>query len=628
MFARTSFLFAVALISAATASVATAFEFRTIDGSGNNLANPAWGEAETALVRIRDVLVDPLSGFNPALLAPAYEDGIDAPRGMIDPNNPPGIGTSILPNPRDISNHVSAQGDRSRPNTRHATDWLWQWGQFIDHDISLEEPQPTSDPLLIPVQPIDAATGEPDPLFNPAFPFLPFRRNDPAPGTGAGTGVPREQVNALTAYIDGSQVYGSDAARADFLRTMDGTGMLKTTTAAGGETLLPLNRAVDPFPNANPPLQPGDTPPPPEDLFLAGDPRSNEQVGLTAVHTLFVREHNHWADQIAGRPDLGQLVIDAGLDPGNPSDVGEVIYQISRKIVGAEIQAITYNEFLPLLIGPGALPEYQGYDPAINASISNEFANAAYRVGHTLLSPEIELGVPAAGGQTSIKLRDGFFNPQFVKDNGVDSLILGLASQEAQDVDGFVIDEVRNFLFAEGNGGLDLAAVNIQRGRDHGLPSYNDMREGLGLPRVTSFGEITSDPLIAARLEAAYPTVDEIDLWPGAISEDEVGGGLVGETLRLILADQFLRSRDGDRFFYLNDPHLLALVPELPQTRLSDVILRNTSIASIQGNVFVAVPEPGTAGMLLCLACWLTRCRRRRVGIGSLLVPRSGPGNE
>ena len=114
-------------------------------------------------------------------------------------------------------------------------------------------------------------------------------------------------MNALTAYIDGSNVYGSDDARAEFLRT-GSAGQLKTTTGNNGETLLPFNRAVDPFPNANPPVTPGSTPPPAEELFLAGDVRANEQVGLTSVHTLFVREHNRLASEVALWSDLSSLM--------------------------------------------------------------------------------------------------------------------------------------------------------------------------------------------------------------------------------------------------------------------------------------------------------------------------------
>lgn len=600
------FTFLITLSLFTTQSI-FALEFRSIDGSGNNLANPNQGQAHTPLVRIRDVIANPLPGFDLNRLAPAYEDGIDSPRGMTDPNNPPGVGTSVLPNPRDISNAVVAQGSSSLPNPKRASDWLWQWGQFIDHDFSLEEPTPTSDSLLIPINDPN------DQLYNATFPFIPFRRNDPAPGTGAGTSTPREQVNALTAYIDGSNVYGSDQDRADFLRT-GSNGFLKTTLAGNGETLLPFNRAVNPFPNANPPLIPGGSTPDPNELFLAGDVRANEQIGLTAVHTLFVREHNRLAGEIAVRSDLNTLMTGNGFDPNDAVDVDEFIYQTTRKAVGAQIQVITYNEFLPMLLGDDALPAYAGYDPNINASLSNEFANAAYRVGHTLLSPEIQLADATGQSVGAVALRDAFFDPNFAQENGVEVVLKGLTMQPAQDVDAKVIDEVRNFLFAEGNGGLDLPAVNIQRGRDHGLPSYNDARRGLGLTPLTSFSEITSDPNVAGAIASVYNSIEDVDLWLGAIAEDAVGDGLVGELLNAIIVDQFVRSRDGDRFFYPNDPMLLSLFPDIGDTRLSDVILRNSSIISMQANAFVAVPEPAS-WLLGWTAISLAGLTRRRDNI-------------
>lgn len=594
-------LLALAITLLASIHHAHAVEFRTIDGSNNNLANPAQGQAFTPLVRQRDVVLNPRPNFDGSLLAPTYEDGFNAPRGIVDLANPPGVGTSILPNPRDISNTIVAQGNRSILNPLRASDWLWQWGQFIDHDFALEEPSPTSDPLLIPIN------SPADPLFNNQFPFLPFRRNDPAPGTGV-VGVPREQVDKITAYIDGSNVYGSEEDRADFLRTFQG-GQMKTSTAANGEVLLPFNRATDPFPNANPPVTPGSSPAEPENLFLGGDIRANEQIGLTAVHTLFVREHNRLASQLAQRNDLPQLVANAGFDSNVATDVDEYLYQMTRKAVGAQIQAITYNEFLPMLVGPNALPAYTGYDANANATLSNEFANAAYRVGHTLLSPRIQLVAADGTSQGSVALRDAFFDPNFAQDNGIDVLLKGLSMQQAQDVDAFVIDEVRNFLFDEGNGGLDLAAVNIQRGRDHGLPTYNDMRRGLGLQPRSSFSEITSDTSVTDAFASIYSSIEEVDLWVGAIAEDAVGGGLVGELLSEIIVDQFARSRDGDRFYYENDQDLLAMFPDIGLTSLSEVIVRNSIMQSMPSNVFV-IPEPSTIALgilALAVASTLTR---------------------
>lgn len=138
-------------------------------------------------------------------------------------------------------------------------------------------------------------------------------------------------MNQITHFIDASNVYGSDDVRAAALRTNDGTGRL--LVSAGD--LLPFNSPG--LPNA------GGTGP---ELFLAGDVRANEQVGLTAMHALFVREHNRLAAEIAG---------------SSPELTGEEIYQEARRFVGALMQSITYNEFLPALLGANALTPYRGY---------------------------------------------------------------------------------------------------------------------------------------------------------------------------------------------------------------------------------------------------------------------------
>ncbi|NEO97096.1 MAG: PEP-CTERM sorting domain-containing protein, partial [Moorea sp. SIO3G5] len=282
---------------------------------------------------------------------------------------------------------------------------------------------------------------------------------------------------------------------------------------------------------------------------------------------------------------------------------GDFIYESARKVVGAQIQVITYNEFLPLFIGDSLLDDYSGYDPTVDPSISQEFTNANFRVGHTLLSDELQRINNNGDSVGSISLGDAFFNPQEVIDNGVDSLFLGLASQVAEEVDNQIVDGVRNFLAPNGSGqGFDLASLNIARGREVGLPGYNQARVELGLDPVTAFLTtdtelgITSNPEVAALFEDIYKSVDDVDFWIGGISEDSFNGGLVGELFNSFISDQFRRVRDGDRFFFLNDlDHLLALAPDLESTTLSGIIRRNSTITNIQDNAFVVpedVPEP------------------------------------
>lgn len=493
---------------------------RAVDGSNNNLKNPDWGRADTEFIR---------------LTSSDYSDGVGAPSGV------------GRPGPREISNAVVAQPG-SILNEARASDFIWQWGQFIDHDLDLT-------PTISPVEPFDIPIPLGDPFFDPGrtgTQTLPFDRSLYAPA-----GAVRQQLNLNTAYIDASNVYGSAPELALELRTLDGTGRLKTSD----HDLLPFN-----------PLD--------SSYFIAGDVRANEIVSLTAMHTLFVRDHNYWADRFHNE---------------QPQLTDEQIYQRARMVVAAELQLITYQEFLPVLLGPDSLAPYKGYRPDVNPGISNEFATAAYRFGHSMVSPQLlrldSTNNPVAVGH--LPVRAAFFNPGEIINNGIDPLLRGLAFNIAQRVDVHIVDDLRNFLFgAPGAGGFDLAALNIQRGRDHGLLSYNETRRRLGLMAVTSFAGLSSDPGLRARLQSVYKSVDDVDLWVGGLAEDHVRGALVGETIRAILKDQFERLRDGDRFWY--EIYLPKdLLKEVRKQKLATIIRRNTAIdREIQNNVFITSRKP------------------------------------
>ena len=617
--------------------------FRTIDGSGNNPND--LGEAGAELRRILNSAYESDGEFN------------DLPRGITEKQEGnPFIGPSSLPNPREISNTVSDQTE-SVPNYLDASDWIWQWGQFLDHDLDLNEGG--EEPFFIPIDPEDPLAGRIEqaaivsapttdgeeqllaiqsdeeltlPFLNDAavetisleelmtseefavtdefvedleaefdvdltaensqasqsnsndlqdssedVPFITFTR---IPDEDSSEPL-RQYVNEITAFIDGSQVYGSEAERAEFLRANDGTGKLKSQVV-NGEELLP-QEAEEFLPERADP-----------ESFAAGDVRVNEQVGLTSAHTLFLREHNRLAEEIGSRIEQGDESLIA-LQKESGLETGDFIYESARKVVGAEIQFITYNEYLPLLLGDSLLDDYSGYDPDVNPNISIEFANVSFRLGHSQLSDEIQRVNPDGTTEEGLALADAFFQPQIIKDNGADSFLLGLPTQVAQEVDNLLVDGVRNFLFPAGTGGFDLAAVNIQRGRDVGLPSYNDARRELGLAPATTFlttdGEqgITSNPEIANRFASIYDSIEDVDFWIGGISEDPVNNGLVGELFSTILTEQFKNQRSGDRFFYLNDSSdLSVLAPELENTTLSGIIQQNTSDdVVIQENAFL-----------------------------------------
>ncbi len=517
-------------------------EVRTVDGSGNNIGNPDWGAAEHPFRRA---------------MAARYANGTDVPSG---PN---------LPSARAVSNALCAQSELV-PNARGATDFLWQWGQFLDHDI---DETPSTDPA----EAFDIEVPAGDAWFDPTnsgTATIPLNRS----GYDTVEGV-RQQVNAISAFIDASNVYGSDDERAFALRTLDGTGKLKVTESEVGD-LLPYN--VEGLANAPTAFAPN--------FFLAGDVRANEQIALIAMHTLFVREHNHWAEAYSRM---------------NRRARGEEIYQFARMMVAAEMQAITYNEFLPVLLGENAIPPYNGYRRNVDASIANSFATSAYRLGHSLLSPTL-LRVNRDGSEAEeghIALANAFFIPSEIEENGIDTVLRGLANQVCQELDGQIVDDLRNFLFGPpGSGGFDLASLNIQRGRDHGLPGLNAARRELGLRPARRFADINSDPALVAGMRSIYRNPDQVDLWIGGLCEEKVPDSMLGPVFHRMIVDQFRRLRDGDRFWYENylSEELVDIVNE--QT-LAVILRRNTGLGrEVQDNVFLidltdAPPaRPGNGG--------------------------------
>jgi len=501
-------------------------EFRTIDGSRN--APGDLGRAGT--VNLRNTTV-------------GYGDGSGTPGG------------ATRKGAREISNLVNFQ-TAPIPNSVNVSGFVWNWGNIVDHDMVLTKVATPADHFDIPI-PLG------DPVFDPKSRgrgVLTLNRSAALIVDGV-----RQQVNSNSAFLDGSVVYGSDKQRQTEMRTLDGTGHLKTSDG----NLIMFN--VNGLPNQPPAdrgLDPGL-------FFLAGDERSNENLALSTMQNLLVREHNFWADFIK---------------TGDPTLDDDGIYQRARAIVGAEIQSITYRDFNPILLGPNALTPYTGYKSSVDPRVSLAFSTAGFRVGHTFLPPVLNRLDARNRSLGDVSLNDSLFQPQLITKFGIEPYLRGLARQIPQEVDVSIVDGVRNFVTGVGTG-FDLAALNIQRGRDHGLPSYNQVRIDYGLAPRTSFSEMTSNLDFQARLASAYGSPDEVDLWVGCLAEDHVNGGLVGETMFAIFKDQFERTRDGDRFWYESylDADTLALVQE--QT-LGAIIKRNTTISSEMQDEVFHVPTP------------------------------------
>ncbi|MDG1541673.1 MAG: peroxidase family protein, partial [Candidatus Thalassarchaeaceae archaeon] len=503
------------------------------DGSGVNIDNPEYGVAGSELSRYSE-RYPTTDGENLT-----FWDRPD------------------VPNPREISNSLCHEY-QSHPDSQGLSDYNWLWGQFITHEIdhtttqdgrTPDQDQP--DTAYIPISENDEWMGFPGGLQ------MRFFRSLVANGTGDGDPLnQREHPNTITTWIDGSVVYGSDAARADWLRENRG-GRMKVSDYEEGDLLPQANYAEDPttpgmsfagfnFSNS----------------FVAGDGRANEHVALLSMHTLFVREHNRLAGEILDR---------------NPDWSDEQIYQYARHINIGLIESITYNEFLPSL--GIELDDYEGYNSTIDPSISNEFATVAFRMGHSQIGSTMfrlnETRMPSAQGH--LTLREGFFDVSPITEGGgIAPILRGLAYNVQPENDLMFVDDLRNQMFGPpGAGGMDLCAIDTQRGRDHGIPDFNTVREAFGLARYTNWSDFTSDNATIEALNSTYPDVDSVDAFIGMLAEDHIENSALGETMHVIIKEQFERLRDGDRLYYGSEFSELAdIQDQIDNTTLASDIYR------------------------------------------------------
>ena len=552
-------------------------KYRNIDGSCNNLRHPTWGSSYTGFRRV---------------LQPIYENGFSSPVGWERNRRYYGY---PKPSARLVSTTlITTHNVTSDSGITHM---VMQWGQFMDHDLDHALPSVSSESWdgidckkscdnAAPCFPMDVPPG--DPRVNNRR-CIDFIRTSAVCGSGAtsllwGSLTPREQLNQLTSYMDASQVYGYDDALARDLRDLTTDhGLLREGPAIPGhKPLLPYanGQFVDCRRN---PVESS------INCFVAGDIRANEQVGLLAMHTIWLREHNR----------IARFLRDM-----NPQWNGEKLYQESRKIVGAEMQHITYQYWIPHVFGKTAeelLGSYRGYDPNLDASISNVFATAALRFGHTLIQPQLqrlnESFQPIPQGP--LKLRDAFFSPwRLVEEGGVDPLMRGMFSTAAKLKlpEENLNSELTEQLFYTAHAvALDLAAMNIQRGRDHALPGYLEWRRFCNMSYVETFedlaGEIRS-ARVRQKLRELYGHPGNIDVWVGGVLEDQLPNAKLGPLFQCILSEQFKRTRNGDRFWYESPtvfkPEQLA---QIKQTSLARILCDNgDNINRIQPNVFL-LPE-------------------------------------
>lgn len=491
-------------------------EFRLIGGTGNNLVHPNLnvppGSAEIALT--------------PLNFAPGTSD--DLVEG---------------PNPRTISNVIAggtgANGQNGQTTDPVASAWLYVFGQFVDHDLDLEDTPTTTAAINITIP-----SGDP---FFPQGTNIAMTRDLRNPQTNT-------IINTVAGYLDLSQLYGSTAEVAASLRNADGT----LITSDNGQALPVVN-----------------------DAFVSGDPRVMENPELTAITILFMREHNFWAGVLKAQ---------------HPDWTGDQYYNMARSITTAEYQNIIYTEYLPLLIG-NVLGSYRGYNPRVNAQVTQEFTTAAFRMGHSEVSDTQE-GIDNNGNVVFTEsLAQAFFNtPEIDESNGIDPLLRSFGVDFAQATDVYVVSALRNLLFAGLVGGdideIDLIAIDIQRERDVGLGTLNQTRQAIGLKSYNSFAKLTPDPVLQQNLQAVYGDINNVDLFVGGLAESHAPGAIVGPTFQAIIARQFYALRAGDRFFWMNEGFDSQTAAMISKTTLADIIKRNTPTPNLQANVFIQSTLP------------------------------------
>ncbi|XP_061527525.1 eosinophil peroxidase-like [Phycodurus eques] len=562
--------------------------FRTASGVCNNVHNPRWGASNT-----------PFARWVPA----EYQDGISLPRGW----DPIRINGFFLPLVREVSNRLLATAVNDVVSDTVFSHLLPSFGQWTDHDQTLAPFSPVIRSFNNGID-CDETCERTEPCFpilipkdDPRFGIqecIPFFRSTGTCGSGNtgfifGAPTVRQQLNALTAYIDAGQVYGSDEVEALELRDLStDEGLLRVNEkfTDKGRELLPFTKAmanvcatrarITNDKNAEEVL-----------CFFAGDERSNENIVLTSLHTLFLREHNRLARALARL---------------NPEWNGERLYQEARKIMGAYLQVITFRDYIGNIVGPEVvakkLSTYPGYDKFINPSIANVYATAAYRYGHSMIQPfvfRLSSDYEDHPLYPSPLLHTALNTPWRVTfEGGIDPILRGLVGRPAKlnVQDSIMTDELRDMLFKFSfEMALDLGSLNMQRGRDHGIPGYNQWRKFCGLSQPQNEAELAAvlkNTDLAKKFLDLYGTPENIDVWMGGIAEPLVKGGRVGELFACLIGIQFKKIREGDRFWWENEGVFTkSQRASLMRTSVSRIICDNTGITEIPDKPFLFRPR-------------------------------------
>ncbi|KAG5666643.1 hypothetical protein PVAND_014659 [Polypedilum vanderplanki] len=521
----------------------TPSKFRSLDGSCNNPDHPNWGMANLPYGR---------------LLPAWYSDNYSA--------HPKSFTGNDLPNPRIISKIVF--GEESFPDPEYTISMM-QFGQFMAHDMgntlrSSKQSCCSYSGRFLSNSPScsDIHIPETDAFYGPRnincmnFSVTVSDHDLECKGVES---TPANPISSVTPFFDLSLIYGNSDEEARLIRSFK-SGCLTIEIIDGYEwpphdpnatTSCSIDSETDP-------------------CFLGGDTRINQSPHLTIIHVLFIREHNRIARE---------------LEKLNPHWSDEKLYQEARRICIGIYQYISYYEWLTIFLGTqnmlnlGMITHFDGdeyandFDSSVNPAVFNEHSQAAFRFYHTQIEGHLQLQTESRDIIDTIAISDHFDNPNFTLYH-FDELTRGMITQMSQLTDSNFDEQIREFLFKHKRDyGDDLRSIDITRGRDHGLASYNSFRDFCGLPKATKWEDYLDliSLIDLQHLQEVYEDYRDVELSVGALLEAQIDNTtLAGPTLLCIFNIQFLNSKIGDRYWFESgDPEIAFTRPQLAEIRKS-----------------------------------------------------------
>ncbi|XP_072392840.1 dual oxidase [Diabrotica undecimpunctata] len=524
-------------------------EKQRYDGWFNNLAHPEWGSVDSHLIR-----------RTPA----AYSDGVYMLSGQ------------DRPSPRKLS-RLFMKGLDGLGSMKNRTALLAFFGQLVTSEIVMASESGC------PIEMHHIEIEKCDEMYDQdcsGTKYIPFHRASYDMKTGQSPNSPREQLNQVTSWIDGSFIYSTSEPWVNAMRSFENGSFLTDSTGkmpVHNHMRVPLFNY--PVPHMMKTLST-------ERLFLLGDARTNQNPALLTISVLFFRWHN---------------VVASRIKKHNPDWSDEDVFQKARRIVIATLQNVLVYEYIPAFLEE-KLPPYKGYNPDIHPGITHVFQSAAFRFGHSLIPPGLYRRDSKCNfkktpmGDIALRLCSTWWDSNDVlTNNSVEELLMGMTSQLAEREDSLLCSDVRDKLFGPMEfSRRDLGAINIMRGRDNGLPDYNTVRAAYGLPKFKNWTDINPElfderPEILRMLISAYDNdINNIDVYVGGMLESY---GKPGKLFTKVILEQFIRLRDSDRFWFENEENGLFTKNEIEEIRkisLYDIIINSTSIHenAIQKNVF------------------------------------------